>query len=123
MSAPHPVCGSTSAGLRDPLDDTGEVREYAPGLSGTRLWRPRAGTWRIRSDRVAAAGLTCRPLADTVADTWRWPADGGAPYATGTPARRAAAEIGVDPARESLPPGLLASARPAVDPTVSSQRA
>ncbi|MGW4410438.1 NAD-dependent epimerase/dehydratase family protein [Nonomuraea sp. NPDC004702] len=40
------------------------------------LWRPYAGTWRVEAARARAAGLVCRPLADTVADTWEWLCEG-----------------------------------------------
>lgn len=39
------------------------------------LWIPPAegpGVWRHRPEEAAAAGLTWRPLAETVADTWAW---------------------------------------------------
>jgi 2'-hydroxyisoflavone reductase len=35
------------------------------------------GTWRIRTERARAAGLRCRPAAETVADVAAWLADGG----------------------------------------------
>jgi 2'-hydroxyisoflavone reductase len=44
------------------------------------LWIPMAdgpGTWAIGTQRAQAAGLRCRPVADTVADTWAWLRDGG----------------------------------------------
>jgi nucleoside-diphosphate-sugar epimerase len=44
------------------------------------LWAPEdamAGTWRVAADRAAAAGLRCRPVAETVADVWAWLRDGG----------------------------------------------
>jgi nucleoside-diphosphate-sugar epimerase len=44
------------------------------------LWMPAAelpGTWQIGTERSQAAGLRCRPLADTVADVWAWLRDGG----------------------------------------------
>jgi 2'-hydroxyisoflavone reductase len=44
------------------------------------LWIPEqtgAGTWAIGTDRAQAAGLRCRPIAQTVADTWAWLRDGG----------------------------------------------
>jgi 2'-hydroxyisoflavone reductase len=44
------------------------------------------------TSRAAAAGLTCRPVAETVDDTWRWLVDGGTPR--GTAGRTAA---GLDP--------------------------
>jgi nucleoside-diphosphate-sugar epimerase len=44
------------------------------------LWLPEAdgpGTWRIDAARAEAAGLRCRPIADTVAGVWAWLATGG----------------------------------------------
>jgi nucleoside-diphosphate-sugar epimerase len=44
------------------------------------LWIPaaeHAGTWAIATDRAQRAGLRCRPIAETVADTWSWLRDGG----------------------------------------------
>jgi nucleoside-diphosphate-sugar epimerase len=43
------------------------------------LWRMHAGVWRIQSARAQAAGLVCRPLSETVTDTWAWLCDGGTP--------------------------------------------
>ncbi|MFE0421217.1 NAD-dependent epimerase/dehydratase family protein [Streptomyces sp. NPDC058953] len=45
------------------------------------LWRTHPGVWRIDSARAQAAGLTCRPLSQTVHDTWKWLRDGGNPVA------------------------------------------
>ena len=36
------------------------------------LWRTPAGTWAVDGRRAQAAGLVCRPMADTVRDTWAW---------------------------------------------------
>jgi 2'-hydroxyisoflavone reductase len=44
------------------------------------LWIPEAtgaGTWAVATDRAQAAGLRCRPIAETVSDTWAWLRDGG----------------------------------------------
>jgi 2'-hydroxyisoflavone reductase len=41
------------------------------------LWRTFPGVWQVNSARALAAGLSCRPLAATVADTWAWMCDGG----------------------------------------------
>jgi 2'-hydroxyisoflavone reductase len=44
------------------------------------LWIPKAtgaGTWAVGTERASAAGLRCRPIAETVADTWQWLRDGG----------------------------------------------
>lgn len=43
------------------------------------LWRTHAGVWKIDSTRAQAAGLVCRPLSETVTDTWAWLSDGGTP--------------------------------------------
>ena len=36
------------------------------------LWRTFPGVWQVDPAAALAAGLTCRQLADTVADTWAW---------------------------------------------------
>ncbi|SRR6266540_1729847 len=41
------------------------------------LWRTYAGTWGVAADRARAAGLRCRPLGETVRDTWAWLTEGG----------------------------------------------
>lgn len=43
------------------------------------LWRTNPGVWRVDSSKAPAAGLRCRPLADTVAATWDWLEEGGTP--------------------------------------------
>jgi 2'-hydroxyisoflavone reductase len=43
------------------------------------LWRTHAGVWAVDSSRAVAAGLACRPVTDTVRDTWRWWAGNGRP--------------------------------------------
>jgi 2'-hydroxyisoflavone reductase len=40
--------------------------------TGLPLWRTYAGTWAVDSSRARSAGLTTRPLAETVRDTWAW---------------------------------------------------
>jgi nucleoside-diphosphate-sugar epimerase len=45
------------------------------------LWRTAPGAWAVDAGRAHAAGLRCRPLAETVADTWAWLRNGGAPVA------------------------------------------
>jgi nucleoside-diphosphate-sugar epimerase len=45
------------------------------------MWRTAAGTWAIDTTHAEAAGLACRPLRDTVADTWEWSRAGGRPVA------------------------------------------
>ena len=44
------------------------------------LWLPEAefpGTWQVGTERAQAAGLRCRPVAETVADVWSWLRAGG----------------------------------------------
>ena len=41
------------------------------------LWLPAAGTWEVGTERARAAGLRCRPVAETVADVWAWLRAGG----------------------------------------------
>ena len=36
------------------------------------LWRTFPGVWQVNPGAAAGAGLSCRPLAATVADTWAW---------------------------------------------------
>jgi len=36
------------------------------------LWRTFPGVWQLSPSAALAAGLSCRPLAATVADTWSW---------------------------------------------------
>ncbi|MER7440769.1 reductase [Micromonospora avicenniae] len=78
------------------------------------IWIPRGHEYRWLQERAVerayAAGLTCRPIAETVEDTWRWlRAVGTVPPRAGRPAR---APVGLDPAREAA---VLAAAV-AVDP-------
>jgi nucleoside-diphosphate-sugar epimerase len=44
------------------------------------LWSPAdewPGTWKVGTERAQAAGLRCRPIAETLADVWEWLRDGG----------------------------------------------
>ncbi|MET9122248.1 NAD-dependent epimerase/dehydratase family protein [Streptomyces sp. NPDC004528] len=43
------------------------------------LWRTHAGVWAVDSSKAAAAGLECRPIVDTIRDTWLWWAGDGRP--------------------------------------------
>ena len=36
------------------------------------LWRTAPGTWLVDGTRARHLGLSCRPLDETVADTWAW---------------------------------------------------
>ncbi len=64
------------------------------------LWRTHPGVWAVDSNRARQAGLTCRPLADTVHDTWRWMgSDDRLPSGDGESSR--AADHGMNPSRET----------------------
>lgn len=60
------------------------------------LWRMPRGTWAMDVARAEQAGLNCRPLRDTVADTWSWLQAGGAPVE-----HERKSEHGIDPDREA----------------------
>jgi nucleoside-diphosphate-sugar epimerase len=60
------------------------------------LWRTAPGTWRVNACRSHQIGLRCRPLEQTVRDTWAWLAEGSCPV---NDPRRAL--HGTDPAREA----------------------
>ncbi|MDO3700358.1 reductase [Micromonospora sp. C28SCA-DRY-2] len=76
------------------------------------IWLPPGHEYRWLQERdvsrAYAAGLTCRPVTETVADTWRWLGQvGTVPPRAGRPRR---ANVGLDPAREAA---LLAGPAPA----------
>src|SRR3954454_3712253 len=57
-----------------------DAKLQAAGVEGWTempLWLPLPGTWQVGTERAQAAGLRCRPVADTVADVARWLRDGG----------------------------------------------
>lgn len=60
------------------------------------LWRTHPGVWQIDAAGAYAAGLTCRPLVETVTDTWRWLQSGGMPVE-----HPRWAQHGIDPAKEA----------------------
>ncbi|MEU8914792.1 NAD-dependent epimerase/dehydratase family protein [Streptomyces nigrescens] len=45
------------------------------------LWRTHAGVWSVDSSKACAAGLRCRPVHETIADTWAWLRADGHPVA------------------------------------------
>jgi nucleoside-diphosphate-sugar epimerase len=70
----------SGARLRWVPDDVLVAHEVAP-WDELPLWIPPeagAGTWTVGTERAQAAGLRCRRVAETVADTWAWLRDGGA---------------------------------------------
>ncbi len=60
------------------------------------LWRNAAAPWGMNVERAQAAGLVCRPIRETVADTWAWLKSGGRPVA-----HERFAEHGIDPGKEA----------------------
>ena len=84
-----PTCGPGTATMRDMLEAC--VRETGSGArlvwadnefltshavdewTGLPLWAVEADSvWGVTSERAAAAGLVCRPIEETVRDTWAW---------------------------------------------------
>jgi nucleoside-diphosphate-sugar epimerase len=55
-----------------------------------------AGLISTNVDRATATGLRCRPITDTVADTWAWLVSAGRVL----PAKPGRPRLGIDPARE-----------------------
>ncbi|MGW4225847.1 NAD-dependent epimerase/dehydratase family protein [Streptomyces bauhiniae] len=56
-----------------------------------------AGAWAASPDRAVAAGLRCRPLSETVTDTWAWLRERGP---SDTPYRQGDIPLGIDPEKE-----------------------
>jgi nucleoside-diphosphate-sugar epimerase len=65
------------------------------------LWRTTAGVWRVDSSRAQSAGLLCRPLSETVADTWAWMTGGGSAVKEDQGEAARAAEHGLSSEREA----------------------
>ncbi|MEV4560840.1 NAD-dependent epimerase/dehydratase family protein [Kitasatospora sp. NPDC049285] len=70
------------------------------------LWRTNEGVWLVDSEPAYAAGFTCRPLEQTVRDTWDWLQAGNTPV----PHPRASAH-GITPGREQTILAAVGSAR------------
>jgi nucleoside-diphosphate-sugar epimerase len=103
-----PIGGATFGGmLQGCAEATGSAAEFVwvPDqqllASGVRqwsempLWRTSPGVWSVDSAAAHAAGLSCRPLAATVADTWSWVQGDGAELGD-----ERASEIGISRERE-----------------------
>jgi 2'-hydroxyisoflavone reductase len=58
--------GADAAGIRALRGDRTRMWSEMP------LWRSFPGVWQVDSGAALAAGLSCRLLAVTVADTWSW---------------------------------------------------
>lgn len=59
------------------------------------LWRSYKGAWAVDAQRARESGLQCRPIRETVADTWAWLNGGGAAVA-----HKRAGELGISTERE-----------------------
>jgi 2'-hydroxyisoflavone reductase len=96
------------------VDEKWLVREGVTQWTELPMWRDAAAPWAMKVGRAEAAGLRCRPLADTVHDTWAWLQDGGRPV----PHERFA-EHGIDPGKEAALIGRWLAAHPqqAAEPT------
>ncbi|WP_329426782.1 NAD-dependent epimerase/dehydratase family protein [Streptosporangium sp. NBC_01495] len=76
--------------------DDAFLRDHGvPEWVGLPLWRDYQGTWHVDAARARAAGLTCRPLEETVADTYAW-LRGGAVVSS-----ERSAELGITREREA----------------------
>jgi nucleoside-diphosphate-sugar epimerase len=74
------------------------------------LWRNALAPWGMSTDRAQSAGLVCRTISETVADTWAWWCSGGRPVV-----HERWAEHGMDAAREADLIGQWLAAHPAQD--------
>lgn len=63
------------------------------------LWRTHRGVWAVDAARALTAGLSCRPLSETVSQTWAWMMGGGTPIVGDGEAGRAA-DHGIQADRE-----------------------
>ncbi len=59
------------------------------------MWRTHSGVWSVDSAKAGAAGLRCRPVRETITDTWSWLQADGRPVAHPRWARH-----GIDPEKE-----------------------
>ncbi|MEW2434316.1 NAD-dependent epimerase/dehydratase family protein [Streptomyces caniferus] len=59
------------------------------------LWRTHGGVWAVDSTKAIAAGLRCRPVRETISDTWSWLCADGRPVAHPRWAKH-----GIDPEKE-----------------------
>jgi nucleoside-diphosphate-sugar epimerase len=53
-------------------DDDWLVEQGVEQWTELPLWQHASATWRVSVDRAMAVGLQCRPLAETISDTWQW---------------------------------------------------
>jgi 2'-hydroxyisoflavone reductase len=61
------------------VDDGFLLRNSVREWTELPLWRVHTGSWQVSAAKARAAGLLCRPLHETVRDTWSWLSAGGTP--------------------------------------------
>jgi nucleoside-diphosphate-sugar epimerase len=61
------------------VDEKWLVRNGVSQWTELPLWRDAAAPWSMSAVRAEAAGLLCRPIVETVVDTWVWLRNGGQP--------------------------------------------
>lgn len=81
------------------VDESWSAARGVGERTGSPIRRTPPSAWAMDTRKAQAAGLVCRPLRRTVADTWRWLSEGGTPVA-----HERFAERGSSPHRED---GLL----------------
>jgi 2'-hydroxyisoflavone reductase len=79
------------------VDEDWLVKQGVTQWTELPLWRNAASPWAMNTERARDAGLRCRPLSETVADTWTWLRAGGQVVA-----HERFAEHGVAPDREAM---------------------
>jgi 2'-hydroxyisoflavone reductase len=70
------LAAAGDAELRWIPDETLQALKVEPWIE-LPLWLPEGYAWQVGTDRAQAAGLRCRPIAETVADIAAWLRDGG----------------------------------------------
>ncbi|GAA3348807.1 NAD-dependent epimerase/dehydratase family protein [Amorphoplanes nipponensis] len=97
------ACAEVTAAGAEPVwvDPTWLAQQGVGEWTELPLWRTRAGVWNVDSSRAQAAGLTCRPLRETVADTWSWMTGGGEAVKEEQGEAARAAEHGLSAEREA----------------------
>ncbi|GAA1696333.1 NAD-dependent epimerase/dehydratase family protein [Kribbella yunnanensis] len=73
------VCREVTGGDVDPVwvEEEWLIDQGITQWTELPLWRALPTAWSMATDRAEAVGLRCRPLRQTVADTWAWMQAGG----------------------------------------------
>ncbi|WP_433259340.1 hypothetical protein ACQPYK_49930 (plasmid) [Streptosporangium sp. CA-135522] len=78
------------------MDETWLAERGVTEWTEVPLWRTLPTAWAMSTHKAEAAGLVCRPLRETVADTWTWLRSGATAVA-----HERVAEHGLSKAREA----------------------